>query len=92
MLKVLDIFRVSATADPGSPDRGFLVNHVKIRCHLSLQNSMPAVVFKKPISTKKGTQTVPMTMPKFLKSCSEGMLVIPKTDVTNVKGKKKMET
>lgn len=62
------------------------------RHHLSLQKAMPAVVFKKPIRTKKGMQTVAMAMPKFLKSCSEGMLVIPKTEVTNVKGRKKMET
>lgn len=42
--------------------------------------------------TKNGTQTVPITTPKLLKKCSVGMLVIPNTEVTNVKGKKKMET
>jgi hypothetical protein len=53
---------------------------------------MPEVVFSDPIRKKKGMQTTAMTMAKFLKSCSCGMLVIPKTDVTKVKGKKKMET
>jgi hypothetical protein len=53
---------------------------------------MPAVVFKKPMRTKNGTQTVAIVTPKFLKSFSEGIFVMPKTEVTKVRGRKKMET
>ncbi len=53
---------------------------------------MPWVVFREPISRKKGTQTVAMTTPKILNWWSVGMLVIPKTEVTKVSGRKKIET
>ena len=47
------------------------------------------------MSTKKGTQTVAMTMAKGVNlwwRSSTGMFVMPKTDVTNVRGRKKMLT
>jgi len=54
---------------------------------------MPDVVFREPIRRKNGTQTTAMTIAKFLKPEPwEGMLVMPKTDVTNVKGRKNIET
>lgn len=53
---------------------------------------MPDVVFKDPIKRKKGMQTVHITMPNTLNSCSVGMLVMPKTDVTNVMGRKNIDT
>lgn len=53
---------------------------------------MPEVVFREPISRKKGMHTVAMTIPNHLNWCWVGMLVMPKTEVTNVRGRKKIDT
>jgi hypothetical protein len=65
---------------------------LKIWCHFDCQNSMPLVVFREPIKKKNGTQTVAIVIPKALNWWSVDMFVIPKTDVTKVRGRKKMET
>jgi len=61
-------------------------------CHFERQNSIPDVVFREPINRKNGMHTVAMTIPNHLNWCSVGMLVMPKTEVTNVRGRKKIET
>ena len=53
---------------------------------------MPVVVFKEPIKMKNGTQTVAVTIPKCQYCRSAGMFVMPKTLVTKVSGRKKIET
>ena len=65
---------------------------LKIWCHFERQNSIPLVVFREPIKRKNGTQTVAIVIPKALNWWSVDMFVIPKTDVTKVRGRKKMET
>lgn len=52
---------------------------------------MPEVVLSEPMSRKNGTQTATMVMVKSLKP-SDGMFDMPKTEVTNVRGRKKIET
>lgn len=65
---------------------------LKIWFHFERQNSIPLVVFREPIKRKNGTQTVAIVIPKALNWWSVDMFVIPKTDVTKVRGRKKMET
>jgi hypothetical protein len=65
---------------------------LKIWCHFERHNSIPLVVFKEPIRKKNGTQTVAIVIPKALNWWSVDMFVIPKTDVTKVRGRKKIET
>ena len=65
---------------------------LKIWCHFERQNSIPLVVFREPIKRKNGTQTVAIVIPKALNWWSVDMFVIPKTDVTKVRGRKKIET
>lgn len=89
-----DVYLPSATSSgsSGSGCFSFLANQSTRLCHLFRQNVIPDVVFRDPIRKKNGTQTTAMTIAKSLKFCSCGMLVMPNTDVTNVKGRKKMET
>lgn len=76
---------------PGAAGNLLIIQSI-IVSHLFLQNVIPEVVFKEPIRRKKGTQTTDMTMAKSLKFCLLGIFVIPKTEVTNVKGRKKIDT
>ena len=50
------------------------------------------MVFREPIKKKNGTQTVAIVIPKALNWWSVDMFVIPKTDVTKVRGRKKIDT
>jgi hypothetical protein len=70
----------------------FLVTQLKILCHFFCQNSIPEVVLRDPIRKKKGIQTSVIAIAKFLKLCSWGIFVMPKTEVTKVRGRKKIET
>jgi hypothetical protein len=88
LVNFLKVVSVSPNIDSG---RGFLTTHARRRCHLFNQKSIPAVVFKKAMRPKKGMQTAAMVIAKYLKKCSAGMLVMPKTEVTKVIGKKKMD-
>ena len=71
---VLEVFEIRCVpaipAVLGPLGGGFRVIQDRRQCHLSRQDSIPAVVFRKPMRTKKGTQTVAMTMPKLLNTWS----------------------
>jgi hypothetical protein len=69
-----------------------LSTHSASLYHLLRQNCIPVVVLRKPIKTKNGTQTVAMVIPNEPKSCSVDIFVMPYTEVTNVKGRKNIET
>src|SRR5436190_22487111 len=60
--------------------------------NFSLQKRIPLVVFMEPMRRKNGTQTAARTTPKRQKLALGSMLVMPKTEVTNVKGRKNMLT
>jgi len=54
---------------------------------------MPDVVLSEPMRRKNGMQTVAITTANALNlSACVGMSVMPKTEVTKVKGRKKIET
>lgn len=59
-----------------------------------LFNTDAAVSGELTLTRKKyvGTQMVAVTMPKGLNESLGGILVMPKTDVTNVRGRKKIDT
>lgn len=66
--------------------------HAESFCRFARQNSIPEVVFNDPTTMKKGTQTVTIVMIKALYWCSLGIFVMPKMDVTKVRGKKQIVT
>jgi hypothetical protein len=70
----------------------FRLSHWLNRFQFLRQNSDPFVVFSDPTNAQNGIQTVAIVIPKSRKLFSEGMLVIPNTDVTKVTGKKKIVT
>jgi hypothetical protein len=89
------IFLDSSSAVPSSElELVFLKLRVHSRkvYHLFRQKVMPDVVFRDPIRMKNGRQTVTITTPKILNWCSVGIFVIPKTDVTKVRGRKNIDT
>ena len=73
------------------PHRSLSKTHEIIFSYLLLQKAIPCVVFREPMRKKNGTQTVAITIPKSRKP-SDGMLLIPKTEVTKVRGRKNMDT
>ncbi len=57
-----------------------------------VQKCKPLVVFNDPMSVYVGKHMIARTMPKAWKLSPPGMFVMPKTEVTKVRGRKKMVT
>ncbi len=53
---------------------------------------MPEVVLSDPIKRKNGMHTVAIVTPNHLNCRSVGIFVMPNTEVTKVRGRKKIET